>query len=120
MATAGVTPNKCIVLTLPLDLAVARCTGRKRDPLTGAIYHPQFNPAPEDEEVQARLVQRQDDTRKAIALRIGQFVANLEAVKAALGSNTCKTFAETDKPEESTQEIVKHVLAFVFEPPDVV
>ncbi|KAL0281717.1 UNVERIFIED_CONTAM: Adenylate kinase, chloroplastic, partial [Sesamum radiatum] len=50
---------------VPDDILVDRCVGRRMDPSTGKIYHIKNFP-PENEEIQARLVTRPDDTEEKI------------------------------------------------------
>ena len=35
-----------VVITVPDEILVERCCGRRSDPVTGAIYHLKFNPPP--------------------------------------------------------------------------
>ena len=55
-----------VLLEVADDLIVERITGRRSDPETKAIYHLKFNPPPA--EIEARLIQRADDTAKRVKL----------------------------------------------------
>ncbi len=75
---AGVRPDLFLLLDVPDDTLVARVTGRRTDPATGAIYHLTFNPPPA--EALPRLVQRSDDTEEALRSRLETHHANVAAV----------------------------------------
>lgn len=70
-------------LALKLDVSeeelVHRLTGRRMDPETGDIYHVEYNP-PEDDEVEERLVQRDDDTEETVKERLRVYRENTEPV----------------------------------------
>ena len=77
---AGVRPDVFILVECPDDVLVERVTGRRLDPVTGAIYHVKFAPPPADPDVVARLVQRSDDTEDALRARLASHHANVAAV----------------------------------------
>jgi adenylate kinase len=58
-----------ISLRVPEEDIVRRLSGRRTDPSTGAIYHLEFNPPPEDVPAD-RLVHRDDDRPEAIRKRL--------------------------------------------------
>ena len=68
---AGIALDLVLVLEVPDDLIVERITGRRTDPVTGAIYHLRFNPPPA--EVADRIVQRADDTEEACRTRLAKY-----------------------------------------------
>ncbi|MHC3437643.1 adenylate kinase [Natrialbaceae archaeon A-gly3] len=70
-----------VVLMLDVDdeELVHRLTGRRMDPETGDIYHLEYNP-PEDEEVEERLVQRDDDNEETVRERLNVYHENTEPV----------------------------------------
>jgi adenylate kinase len=68
-----------IFLDVGEDELVRRLTGRRMDPETGDIYHTEFN-MPDDEEVEARLVQRDDDTEEVVKDRLETYYENTEPV----------------------------------------
>ena len=58
---------------------VRRLTVRRMDPETGDIYHTEFN-MPDDEAIEARLVQRDDDTEETVRERLRVFEENTQPV----------------------------------------
>jgi adenylate kinase len=58
---------------------VRRLTGRRMDPETGDIYHTEFD-MPDDEEIEERLVQRDDDTEETVRERLRVFEENTQPV----------------------------------------
>lgn len=69
LQNAGILPDAFILLQVPDQVLVERVSGRRVDPVTGAIYHLTSRP-PETEEIRARLVQRADDTEEVVSERI--------------------------------------------------
>ena len=67
-----------LVIELPDELILERNTGRRNDPVTGAIYHLKFNPPPP--EVAGRVVQRQDDTTEAVSARLAKYHAEAASI----------------------------------------
>lgn len=68
-----------LMLDVSEDELVHRLTGRRLDPETGDIYHVEYNP-PEDDEVEDRLVQRDDDTEETVKERLRVYRENTEPV----------------------------------------
>ncbi|KDE60438.1 adenylate kinase [Halostagnicola sp. A56] len=68
-----------LMLDVSEDELVHRLTGRRLDPETGDIYHVEYNP-PEDDDVEARLVQRDDDTEETVKERLRVYRENTEPV----------------------------------------
>ena len=68
-----------IFLDVGEDELVRRLTGRRMDPETGDIYHTEFD-MPDDEDVEARLVQRDDDTEAVVRDRLEVFEENTQPV----------------------------------------
>jgi adenylate kinase len=68
-----------IFLDVGEDELVRRLTGRRMDPETGDIYHTEFN-MPDDEEVEERLIQRDDDTEEVVKDRLETYYENTEPV----------------------------------------
>lgn len=62
-----------LLIDIPDELSLERITGRRSDPITGAIYHVKYNPPPP--EVADRVVHRQDDTVEAVISRLAQYHA---------------------------------------------
>ena len=78
LIVAGITLDLVLVLEVPDELIVDRITGRRSDPVTGAIYHLKFNPPPA--EVADRVVQRSDDTEEACRTRLAKYHAETTPV----------------------------------------
>ncbi|MDJ1433939.1 adenylate kinase [Halostagnicola sp. A-GB9-2] len=68
-----------LMLEVSEEELVHRLTGRRMDPETGDIYHVEYNP-PEDDEVEERLVQRDDDTEETVKERLQVYRENTEPV----------------------------------------
>ena len=68
-----------LVIELPDELILERNTGRRNDPVTGAIYHIKFNPPPP--EVAGRVVQRKDDRAEAIKARLAIYHAEAASIR---------------------------------------
>ncbi len=73
MTKAGVALEAVVLIEVPDSLIIERMTGRRSDPVTGAIYHLTFNPPPAD--VVSRLVHRKDDTVEAAQTRMTKYHA---------------------------------------------
>ncbi|KAG3162100.1 hypothetical protein PC128_g20671 [Phytophthora cactorum] len=74
-------PDCVLVLDVPDEEVIRRIAGRRVDPETGKTYHVEFNPPPP--EVQARVIQRSDDTEATLRTRLEQFHAHSDGVLAA-------------------------------------
>jgi len=88
-------PNKALFLDVPEEMLVERICGRRMDPETEKIYHMTYNPPVKeeedgtqvpDEEVIARLTQRDDDTEEALKNRLVKFNTNKDAVLSVFNS----------------------------------
>ena len=79
LTEAGYRPDSFILLDVPEEILVERVTGRRTDPVTGAIYHLTFKPPPAD--IADRLVQRSDDTKEKIVVRYREFLKHVDSVK---------------------------------------
>ncbi|POM71218.1 Adenylate kinase [Phytophthora palmivora] len=73
-------PDCVLVLDVPDEEVIRRIAGRRVDPETGKTYHVEFNPPPP--EVQARVIQRSDDTEETLRTRLEQFHAHSDGVLA--------------------------------------
>jgi len=80
LASNGVKADCVLFLNVPDDELVKRVCGRRTDPVTGAIYHTEYNPPPAGE-IADRCTQRSDDTEEKVKVRLEQFHANVKAVK---------------------------------------
>lgn len=81
LQTAGIYPDKFLFLSVPDDVAIKRVIGRRQDPLTGKVYHLDWNPPP-NEEIRQRFIIRSDDTVESMKQRLRQFRNNAKAVKS--------------------------------------
>ena len=68
-----------ITLDVSEEELINRLSGRRMDPETGESYHLQYDP-PEDEEVEERLIQRDDDAEDVVTERIRVYRENTEPV----------------------------------------
>ena len=107
LAEAGVSADCFIFLDVPDEVLVERVVGRRTDPATGKIYHMTFSP-PDDEEVLGRLEQRSDDTEEKVKVRLGQFHANVEAVRGSY-TDIAVEVDGTQRPEEVSSMIMKTI-----------
>ncbi|KAK1323588.1 hypothetical protein QJS10_CPA02g01229 [Acorus calamus] len=78
----GIRPDICVVLDVPDQILVDRCVGRRLDPVTRKIYHVEYDP-PESEEVNARLIIRNDDTVEKVTARLETYKQNAEVIFSA-------------------------------------
>lgn len=100
----GVTLDVVLVLDVPDDLIVRRITGRRTDPVTGQIYHLDFNPPPE--EALGRLVHRKDDTEEACRTRLQAYHAQTAPIIPFYAERgLVKTVDGVGTPDDVTQRI---------------
>ena len=102
LESAGIIPTHFILLDVPSNILVERCTGRRSDPVTGKIYHLKFKPPPED--IAARLIQRTDDTADAMGKRITMYQGNVDQV-LPLYTNVLRNFDGTAHPDQITKKV---------------
>jgi len=76
---ANIRPEVFLLLEVPESILVERVVGRRLDPETGKIYHLKYAP-PESEEVEARLIQRSDDTEEKVVPRLETHNKNVAAI----------------------------------------
>jgi adenylate kinase len=103
----GISADCFIFLNVPDEVLVERVVGRRTDPVTGKIYHMTFSP-PDDEEILKRLEQRSDDTEEKVKVRLGQFHANVEAVRGSYADIAVEVDG-TMRPEEVSTMIMKSI-----------
>lgn len=77
---AGVLPDAVVCLDVEDEKLVERVVGRRLDPVSGEIYHVDFNPPPPGE-VADRCVRRGDDTEEKARARLDAFHKNTEAIE---------------------------------------
>lgn len=78
MEADGIVLDAVAILEVPDDLIAKRIIGRRSDPVTGIIYHLEFNPPPA--EVAARVIQRKDDTEEACCKRLDTYHAQTSPI----------------------------------------
>lgn len=71
LSRAGVALDAVVLIEVADELILERVTGRRSDPVTGAIYHIKYKPPPA--EVVERLVHRADDTAVACTERLDKY-----------------------------------------------
>ena len=79
LRAAGVQLDAVVLIEVADELIIDRVTGRRTDPVTGAIYHTVHNPPPAGE-IAARVVQRKDDTLEACTERLDKYHRDTEPV----------------------------------------
>lgn len=67
----GRTLDAVVVLEVDDDAIVERMSGRRTDPVTGAVYHMSHNPPPA--QVSERVVQRPDDQEETVRHRLSVY-----------------------------------------------
>ena len=98
---AGVQPDLVLCLEVPEAELVQRVTGRRSDPVTGRVYHLQYDPPPADDaELLQRLVQRSDDSEETLRTRLDAYQQNV----AQLKGRYAEVLAEVDG-HRSKQEV---------------
>jgi adenylate kinase len=80
LKSAGIHPNKVLLLDVDESALVERVVGRRVDPSTGKTYHLKFNPPPEDVDASS-LIHRADDTEEKVKLRIQAFNDNVMSIR---------------------------------------
>ena len=80
LAEAGMPLDAVISLQVPEDDLVQRLSRRRTDKETGAIYHLDFNPPPDDVPAE-RLLHRSDDHPEAIQTRLGEYHRETEPLE---------------------------------------
>jgi len=80
LKAGGVKADCFIFLNVPDEELVKRVCGRRTDPVTGQIYHTEYNPPPVGE-IADRVTQRSDDTEEKVKVRLAAFHDNVAAVK---------------------------------------
>jgi adenylate kinase len=102
---AGIALDLVLVLEVPDELIVERITGRRTDPVTGAIYHLKFSPPPA--EVADRVVQRSDDTEEACRTRLAKYHGETTPVLPFFeAKGIVKRIDGVGRPDEVTARIV--------------
>ena len=111
LAEAGTPLDAVVSLRVPDEDVVARLSRRRTDPETGAIYHLDFNPPPDDVP-EDRLVHRSDDQPEAIRHRLAVYHDETAPVEATLREHV--RYHEVDGTggvDEVTERIEESVAA---------
>src|SRR5687768_13783914 len=84
LSATGTTIDNVVVIQVPDELIVERITGRRSCKSCGAVYHVKFSPPKKpgvcDKCGAAQLYQRDDDTEKAVRVRLNAFADQTAAV----------------------------------------
>ena len=98
-------------LEAPDDLLVERLSGRRTSETTGNIYHAEYDPPPEDSEVDpGPFVQRKDDKEEAIRHRLKIYHDQTEPLKDYYADRgILVTVNATQDIPEVTQDILEAV-----------
>lgn len=92
-----------LLLNVPDEVLVGRVTGRRLDPVSGKIYHMEFNPPPAGE-VADRVIQRADDTEEKLKPRLVSYHSNLESIKSQY-TDIIKEIDGNQAPDEVFMDI---------------
>jgi adenylate kinase len=99
-----------VVLQVPDEVLLQRVLGRRMDPVTGKIYHVEFDPVPEGEdEIANRLVTREDDTEEKFRTRIAAFHENKDKLLEAY-PDAC-VLDGNRPPDEIWKDVEAHLAA---------
>eukprot|EP00930_Biecheleria_cincta_P037428 TRINITY_DN2568_c0_g1_i1.p1 TRINITY_DN2568_c0_g1~~TRINITY_DN2568_c0_g1_i1.p1 ORF type:complete len:514 (+),score=104.39 TRINITY_DN2568_c0_g1_i1:51-1544(+) len=112
MMKMGLVPQIFVTLEVPDEVLEERITLRRLDPETGTIYHLKFKPPPEDPAMQARLIQRSDDTAEKLKTRLQMYHSNLNSVKDVYRNRG--TLAELDGASGGIEGVSARVLCSVL------
>jgi adenylate kinase len=108
MAKAGIALDSVLLIEVPDELILERITGRRNDPVTGAVYHVKFNPPPP--EVADRVVQRSDDTEKAFGARLAKYHSETAPIVPFYEKVGLLRRVNGDgKPDEVTERILREL-----------
>jgi adenylate kinase len=108
LARAGIALDAVLLIEVPDDLILERITGRRNDPVTGAVYHVKFNPPPPD--VAGRVVQRSDDTEEAFGARLAKYHSETEPIVPFYEKvGLLRRVNGEGKPDEVTERILREL-----------
>lgn len=83
LSEAGAPLDAVVSLRVPEDELIQRLSRRRTDSKTGAIYHLDFNPPPDDVPAE-RIIHRTDDQPEAIRHRLSVYERDTAPVEATL------------------------------------
>mmetsp|Transcript_43361 Transcript_43361/g.70355 ORF Transcript_43361/g.70355 Transcript_43361/m.70355 type:complete len:484 (-) Transcript_43361:245-1696(-) len=110
LKAAGHLPDAIIVLDVDKESLIRRVTGRRLDPVTGSIYHLDYNRPPDDEEIQARLIHRSDDTEETVQTRLNVFEEQVADILDMYSDRDIVHYIEGDNPVDEVFESICQVL----------
>lgn len=108
---AKLVPDAVILLDVPDEEVIKRICGRRTDPVTGKVYHIDFNPPP-TEEIKKRVIQRSDDNENAIKTRLVAYHSALDSVLKAFPGIIHKVNGKQaiDRVSEDVNKVIESVL----------
>ncbi|KAK1943525.1 Adenylate kinase 5 [Phytophthora citrophthora] len=109
-AKSHLCPAIVLLLDLPEEDCVSRISGRRFDPVTGAIFH-SVNNIPRDPVVRARLTRRRDDTSERLSPRFEAYRTFGEATNALFAS--CPGVVHRIDASKSSATILEDVSALL-------
>jgi len=109
MAKPALCPAILLLLDLPDADCIARISGRRFDPVTGAIFH--ATNLPRDSAVRARLTRRRDDTRDRLMPRFEAYRTYGEATNELFSS--CQVVVHRIDASKPSAEILDNVSALL-------
>jgi adenylate kinase len=103
--------DAAVAMEAPDDLLVERLSGRRTSESTGRIYHAEYDPPPEDPDVDTGpFVQREDDREEAIRHRLKIYHDQTEPLKDYYAQrHILVTVDATRNIPEVTEDILKMV-----------
>ena len=114
---AGLNLDGVIFIDVPDEAVIHRMTGRRVDPVTGAIYNLHLDGAPPSAEIARRLQQRPDDTEEVIRERMATFHRETGPVIARYRCQNRLITVNGDGGSGAVfEEIRRQLLAMVPEP----
>lgn len=109
LVQAKVSLDVVLVIEVPDDLIVERITGRRSDPVTGTIYHLQFNPPPAN--IADRLVHRADDTEEACVARLKKYHSETAPIIPFYESKSLVRHVDGNAAPDVVTDRIKSVLS---------
>ena len=110
IAGSSLRPDCIVILERPEELQKEFLLGRMTDSATGETYHPRYHPVP-NEEIEARLTWRVDDSSEAVARRISTYNAEALGIREAFEADgvPCKRFDNARSELETFAEVADFV-----------
>lgn len=95
---ANILPDAVLVLEVPDEVLIDRVVGRRLDPETGKIYHVKYNP-PRDQNVEARLKRRSDDTEEKAKTRLTSYYKHAQSILDHYGDKVRRIDGDRSKQQ---------------------